>query len=67
MMWIRRKGEVNLEINFDKECFMYYQAFVSYVDSLNQVYQCESVKIKNTIVGCMKMKNIVFLKKYIIR
>ena len=28
----------------DKECFMYYQAFVSYVDSLNQVYQCESVK-----------------------
>ena len=38
------KGEVNLEINFDKECFMYYQAFVSYVDSLNQVYQCESVK-----------------------
>ena len=32
------KGEVNLEINFDKECFMYYQAFVSYVDSLNQVY-----------------------------
>lgn len=34
------KGEVNLEINFDKECFMYYQAFVSYVDSLNQVYQC---------------------------
>ena len=23
---------------------MYYQAFVSYVDSLNQVYQCESVK-----------------------
>lgn len=61
------KGEVNLEINFDKECFMYYQAFVSYVDSLNQVYQCESVKIKNTIVGCMKMKNIVFLKKYIIR
>ena len=38
------KGEVNLEINFDKECFMYYQAFVSYVDSLNHVYQCESVK-----------------------
>ena len=33
-----------------------------------QFVKCQNVKkIKNTIVGCMKMKNIVFLKKYIIR
>ena len=34
----------NIQKYHDKECFMYYQAFVSYVDSLNQVYQCQSVK-----------------------
>lgn len=36
-------GAMELQINLDRECFKYYQAFVLYVDSLN--LSCQHVVI----------------------